>query len=107
MHYLYKCRVIGQSGDSFEGKDGCIMNNDGTESYDYMQGVTKHSSGKLIEGSLINNLWNGKTNFKWEDGDREISEMLNDKKHGPTIRYDFYGKVHIYYYSNGKVIFLP
>ena len=81
------------------------MNNDGTVSYDYDQGVHKYSNGTLIEWSLKNNLVNGKVNFKWEDGDREISEMLN-KRHGPVIFYKFDGKVQIDYWSNGEIIFL-
>ena len=82
------------------------MNNDGTESY-YKQGVWKYSDGDLSEGNRINELWNGKVNFKWEDGDREISEMLNDNLHGPIIVYDFNGKVNKEYYSNDEKIFLP
>ena len=103
--YLYKCRYIDQDGNSFEGKQGNIMNNDGTESF-YHQGVIKYSNGELKEGSKINSLWNGKVNFKWEDGDKEISEMLNDKRHGPVIFYDFDGKVNKKYYSNEEEIFL-
>ena len=63
----------------------------------------------LIEGSKINNLWNGKVNFKLKNGDREISEIfeiLNDKRHGYSIVYDFDGKVEMGYYSNGEKIFL-
>ena len=80
------------------------MNNDGTKSL-YHQGVIKHSNGALKEGNRINSLWNGKVNLKWENGDKEISEMLN-KRHGPTIFYDFDGKVKKEYYSNGEEIFL-
>ena len=105
MLYLYKCRNIDPNGNSFEGKEGFIMNNDGTKSY-YKKGVTKYLN-EVYEGSSINNLWNGKINFKWEDGDKEIYEMLNDKRHGPSIDYDFYGKVKKEYYSNDEEIFLP
>ena len=106
MYYLYKCRVIYESGDSFEGKQGRIMNNDGTESF-YEQGVIKYSDGVLLEGNRINNLLNGKVNFKWKDGNKEFSERLNDEKHGPVIVYKFDGKVNKeYYYSNGEKIFL-
>ena len=104
--YLYKCRNIDQNGNSFEGKEGSIMNNDGTVSSDYKQGVFNNLKGELIEGNRINNLWNGKVNFKWKDGDREISEWLNNKEHGPIIVYDFDGKVNKEYYSNGEEIFL-
>ena len=83
-----------------------ITNNDGTEYY-YDQGVIKYSDGELQEGSMINDLWNGKGNYKWEDEDKEISEWLNDKRHGPIIFYDFDGKVKMGYFSNGKKIFLP
>ena len=83
------------------------MNNDETVSYDYKQGVHKYPDGKLQEGNRINYLWNGKTNFKWEDRDKEISEMLNGKRHGPSIFYDFDGKVNQEYYSNEEEIFLP
>ena len=107
MHYLYKCRIIGQSGNSFEGKSGEIMNNDGTESYNYDKGVTKCSDGRLQEGSCINNLLNGKVNFKWENGNKEISEWLNGERHGSIIVYDFDGKVKEKYYSNDEEIFLP
>ena len=103
--YLYKCRRIDHDGDSFEGKQECITNNDGTISY-YNQGVIKCSDGRLIEGSRINSLWNGKEYFKWENGARQISERLNDKRHGPAIFYDYDGKVKIDYYSNGEKIFL-
>ena len=103
--YLYKCRRIYKDGGSFEGKQECIMNNDGTESF-YDQGVNKYSDGGLIEGSMINSLRNGKINSKWKNGDREISEMLNDKRHGPSIVYYFDGKIKMGYYSNGKKIFL-
>ena len=106
MHYLCKYRVILQNGDSFEGISECIMNNDGTVSYDYIQGVIKGSDGVLQEGSLINNLWNGRANFKWENGDREISEMVNDKRHGPSKFYYFDGRVNKEYYLNGEKIFL-
>ena len=82
-----------------------ITNNDGTKSF-YDQGVFKYPNGVLKEGSSINDLWNGKVNFKWENGDREISEMLNGKSHGPVIFYDFDGKVNKEYYSNGEKIFL-
>ena len=82
------------------------MNNDGTVSYDYMQGVDKYSNGELQEGGTINDLWNGKVNFKWENGDREVSEMLNDKIHGPSIVYCFDGKVIKDYFSNGEKISL-
>ena len=105
MLYLYKCRNIDQNGNSFEGKEECITNNDGTKSY-YNQGVNKYSDGKLAEGSRINSLWNGKVNLKWEDEDKEISERLNSKRHGPIIVYDFDGKVNKEYYSNGEEIFL-
>ena len=81
------------------------MNNDGTVSY-YMQGVFNNSNGELIEGSMINSLWNGKVNFKWEDRNKEISEMLNDEKHGPSIFYDFDCEVIKDYFSNGEEIFL-
>ena len=81
------------------------MNNDGTESF-YKQGVIKYSDGELHEGIRINNVWNGKVNIKWEDGDKEISEMLNDKRHGPVIFYDLDGKVNKEYRSNGEKIFL-
>ena len=104
MLYLYKCRRIDHDGDSFEGKQECITNNDGTISY-YNQGVIKCSDGRLIEGSSINNLWNGKVNLN-ENGNREISEWLNDKRHGPIIFYDFDGEVNQYYFSNDEVIFL-
>ena len=103
--YLYKCRLIYQNGNSFEGKQECITNNDGTES-NYQQGVTKCLNGVLHEGSRINSLWNGKVNFKWENRDRQISEVLNDKRHGPTIRYDFDGEIKMSYYSNNEKIFL-
>ena len=83
------------------------MNNDGTVSYDYVQGVTKYPIRLLSEGSRINSLWNGKVIFKWENGDRPIYEMLNDKGHGPSIVYHFNGKVNKEYYSNGEEIFLP
>ena len=33
--------------------------------------------------------------------------MLNDKRHGPIIVYDFDGKVKKEYYSNDEEIFLP
>ena len=105
MLYLYKCRIIDQDGNSFEGKRELITNNDGTESF-YHQGVIKYSNGALKEGIRINNVWNGKVNIKWEDGDKEISEMLNDKRHGPVIFYDFDGKVNKEYRSNGEKIFL-
>ena len=36
------------------------MNNDGTISYDYEQGVTKYSNFMLVEGDRINQLRNGK-----------------------------------------------
>ena len=81
------------------------MNNDGTESF-YHQGVIKCPNGELHEGNKINSFWNGKVNFKWEDGNREISERLNDKRHGPAIRYDFDGKVKMDCLSNDKIIFL-
>ena len=71
-----------------------------------MQGVIKSPKGVLHEGSRINSLLNGKVNFKWEDGDKEISERLNDKRHGPVIVYKFDGKVKKEYYSNGEKIFL-
>ena len=102
--YLYKCRQIYQDGDSFEGKSVGITNNDETESY-FKQGVYKHSNG-VYEGSSINDLWNEKVNFKWENGNREISEMLNDKRHGPVTIYGYDGKVRIDYCSNGEKIFL-
>ena len=54
------------------------MNNDGTVSYHYKQGVYKHSNGLLLEGNKINNLWREKVNIKWEDGNRDTNEMLND-----------------------------
>ena len=82
------------------------MNNDETVSYDYKQGVNNCSDGSLQEGSCINNLWNGKINFKWEDGDKEVSEMLNHKRNGPSIDNDFDGKVKKEYYSNDEEIFL-
>ena len=82
------------------------MNNDGTVSYDYDQGVYKRSDGVLKEGSIINQLLNGKVKFKWENGNREIFEMLNNKRHGPSIFYDFDDKVKMGYDSNGKIIFL-
>ena len=82
------------------------MNNDGTVSYHYKQGVIKYSDLVLQEGSSINDLWNGKINFKWENGDREVSEMLNNKSYGPSILYDFDGKVKINYFSNDERIFL-
>ena len=82
------------------------MNNDGTVLYEYQQGVTKYSDGVLLEGNIINQLLSGKANFKWEDGGRESSEMLNDKRHGPAIIYDFEGNVKMDYYSNGDEIFL-
>ena len=106
LHYLCKYRAFYQSGNSFEGKEWCIVNNDGTVSSGYEQGVNKYSNGLLIEGSSINSLCNGKANFKWRNGDREISEILNDKRHGTAIRYDFDGKIKMGYYSNGKKIFL-
>ena len=106
LHYLYKCRAICQNGDIFEGKDGCIMNNDGTVLYNYKQGVNKYSNGVLHEGNVINHIWNGKVNDKWENGDIEISEILDDKNHGPVTIYDVDGKVHIDYHSNGEKIFL-
>ena len=106
MYYLYKYRIIQQNGDNFEGKLGYIMNNDGTVSYGYKQGVTKYSNGLLLEGSRINSLLNGKVNFKWQNGDKENSEMLNDKWHGPALLYYFDGKVKMDYYSNGEQIFL-
>ena len=101
MLYLYKCRQICQNGNSFEGISGNIMNNDGTESF-YEQGVIKCLNGVLQEGNKINNLLNGKVNFKWEDGDKEISEWLNGERHGPAIIYGFDGKVKIDYSSNGE-----
>ena len=82
------------------------MNNDGTKSF-YEQGVIKCLNGVLQEGNKINNLLNGKVNFKWKSGNKEISERLNDKRHGPIIVYKFDGKVKKEYYSNGEVIFLP
>ena len=82
------------------------MNNDGTVFYDYNQGVIKCSDGGLIEGSMINSLWNGKINSKWKNGNRAIFEMLNDKLHGPAIVYDYDSKVRIDYCSNGEKIFL-
>ena len=82
-----------------------ITNNDGTESF-YKQGVYNNLNGELIEGSIINNLWKEKLNCKLEDGDIEITEWLNGKKHGPVIVYDFYGEVNQYYFSNGEKIFL-
>ena len=106
MHYLYKCRVIDQNGDSFEGKQGCIMNSNGTVSYDYKQGITKYSNGLLLKGSSINNLWNGKVNSKWKNGHIQITENLNSKRHSPAIIYDFEGEVIMDYFSNGKIIFL-
>ena len=102
--YLYKCRYIDQNGNSSEGKEECITNNDGTKSF-YKQGVIKRPNGALVEGSRIDSLWNGKVNLKWENGDRKISEMLN-KRHGPAIIYDFDGKVNKEYYSNDEEIFL-
>ena len=54
------------------------MNNDGTVSYNYKQGVYKYSNGLLLEGNKINNLWREKVNIKWEDGNRDTNEMLND-----------------------------
>ena len=104
--YFYKCRQIDQNGNSFEGKSGKIMNNDGTISYRYDQGVHKYSNGVLKEGNRINKLWNGKLNYKWKNGNREISERLNGKRHGPAIGYNFAGKVKMVYFSNGKRIFL-
>ena len=82
------------------------MNNDGTVSYDYDQGVNKYSEGVLEEGSRINHLLNEKVNFKLENGGWQISEMLNDNLHGPTIFYYFDGKVNKEYYSNDEKIFL-
>ena len=82
------------------------MNNDGTVSYRYDQGVHKYSDGKLHEGKRINKLWNGKLNFKTKSGNREISERLNGERHGPAIIYKFDGKVKMVYFSNGKRIFL-
>ena len=82
------------------------MNNDGTVLYDYKQGVTKYSNGVLHEGNMINNLWNRKLNCKWENEGREISEMLNDKSHGPVIIYYFDGKIEMGSCSNGEIIFL-
>ena len=73
------------------------MNNDGTVSYHYKQGITKYSNGILIERSSINLLLNGEVNIKWVSGGREIFEMLNDKRHGPVIVYDFEGKVKMSY----------
>ena len=105
MLYLYKCRLICKDGGSFEGNQECITNNDGTKSY-YKQGVIKCSDGELHEGSMINSLWNGKVNFKWESGNKETSEWLNDKRHGPVIVYKFDGEVYKEYYSNGEEIFL-
>ena len=93
LHQLYKYRIIYQNGDSFEGKEGWVVSNDGTVSYDYDQGVYKYLNGVMHEGNKINNLWNGKVSDKWENGDREISEMLNDNSFGPVIIYDFDGKV--------------
>ena len=55
---------------------------------------------------MINHLWNGKLNDKWENGDRDISEILKNKRHGPTRVYYFNGKVKMSYYSNGEQIFL-
>ena len=103
--YLYKCRLIDQDGNSFEGKQESITNNDGTVS-DYMQGVTKCSDGELIEWSMINNLWNGKANYKERNGNRHVSEALKGKRHGPAIFYDYEGKAKIDYYSNREKIFL-
>ena len=102
--YLYKCRQIYQDGDSFEGKQDLITNNDGTESY-FKQGVYKHSNG-VYEGSSINHLWNEKVNFKWENGNRKIFETWNDKRHGPDIIYNFDGKVNKECYSNDEEILL-
>ena len=82
------------------------MNNDGAKFF-YEQGVTKYSNGALAEGSRIDYLWNGKVNRKLENGDRQISENLNEEKHGPSIVYDFDGKVKKEYYSNDEEIFLP
>ena len=106
MYYLYKCRAIYQDGHSFEGKFGYLVNNDGTVSYNYKQGVIKFSDGLLIEGSKINQLLNGKVNCKWENGDRKFFETLNDKRHGPSIVYDFDSKFKMDYYSNEEKIFL-
>ena len=82
------------------------MNKDGTVSYDYDQGITKYYNGLLLEGSRINNLLNGKVNFKWQNGIREISEIFNSNRHGPTRAYYFDGKVKMGFYSNGEEIFL-
>ena len=49
---------------------------------------------------------NEKVNFKFENGDRENSEMLNGKRNGPVIIYKFDGKVNKKYYSNDEEIFL-
>ena len=106
MLYLYKCRQIHQDENSFEGKKGSITNNDGNKSF-YKQGVIKYSDGRLYEGNRINSLWNGKVNFKWKSGNKEISEMLNDNRHGPVIIYKFDREVNQYYLSNGEKIFLP
>ena len=54
---------------------------------------------------MINSLWNGKVNCKCENGDKEISEALNNKRHGPVIIYNFDGKVDKEYYSNEEKIF--
>ena len=72
-----------------------------------MQGVAYNKlAGELQEGSLIDNLWIGKLNTKCGNGDTEIVELMNGTIHGPTIFYDFDGKVKKEYYSNGEKIFL-
>ena len=79
------------------------MNNDGVLSF-YEQGVIKYLN-EVYEGSSTNDLLNGKVHIK-VNGDREISERLNHKRHGPVIVYKFDGKVKKEYYSNGEKIFL-
>ena len=82
------------------------MNNDGTVSHEYDEGVIKYSNGVLEEGSRINLLLNGKVYFKWHSENREISETFNNNRHGPAVIYDFDGEVSKEYYSNGEEIFL-
>ena len=79
------------------------MNNEGTKSY-YDQGVLK-CLNVVYEGSIINNLWNGKVNSKWKNGHIQITENLNSKRHGPAIIYNFDGEVTMDYFSNGELIF--
>ena len=60
--------------------------------------------GESSTGGFIQGRWNGKGEWEWEDGSREIAYWVDGNKEGAAKYYDENGNEEDRFYKNNKLV---